>query len=173
MCRSVATSDQASSMRSMSLQMIQTVNGNIRHIIRVMALSVRIWLVDAACQVFPKAEIDEVNMLTWAIAADAIADDASAHTVDVLTDVSEPGQASQATALREASEASRQRLADLDEGKVQEVQEVQAPSMIRRDSTLTIPSPTARDAEVMHSNEAGTFVRNARGREFKLWLSPS
>eukprot|EP00435_Cladocopium_sp_Y103_P005991 s1188_g1.t3 len=101
-------------------------------------------------QVFPKAEIDEVNMLTRAIAADAIADDASAHTVDVLTDISDqPGQlTSQPTAAREAS--ARQRPADLE---VAEGNAVKAPRTIRRDSTLTIPSPTARDAEVMHSNE--------------------
>ena len=114
----------------------------------------------AGCQVFAKADIDEVNLLTRAIAADAIADDASAHTVDVLTDVSDqPGQLAQPTAPREASEASapsaRQRPADLE---VAEEKEVKAPRAIRRDSTLTIPSPSARDAEVMHSNEAGTAI---------------
>ncbi|CAL1164664.1 unnamed protein product [Cladocopium goreaui] len=103
-------------------------------------------------QVFPKADIDEVNMLTRAIAADAIADDASAHTVDVLTDVSDqPGQLAQSTSPREASAPSaRQRPEDLE---VAEGKEVRAPRTIRRDSTLTIPSPNARDAEVMHSNE--------------------
>ena len=93
---------------------------------------------------FTKAELDDLNMLTRAIAEDAIEDDASAHTVEVLTEVSEASQA----------QPSRPRPADLE---ATESGKAKPPRAIRRDSSLTIPSPTARDAEVMQSNEAWYF----------------
>lgn len=92
-----------------------------------------------------KAEYEHAKMLTMAIAADAIADDDSAHTVDVMTEVDQ--QLSGLEAKR-----SRHKPADL-EGEKPKASQV--PRTIRRDSTLTIPSPSARDAEVMASNQVG------------------
>lgn len=100
-----------------------------------------------------KAEIDEARILSQALAEDAMADDASAHTV-VITDVLEPAGTS------EPSAEHRQRPADLEE----EGKKITAPPL-RRDSTLTIPSPTARDAEVMQSNQARPVMRAIFGVE--------
>eukprot|EP00434_Breviolum_minutum_P039556 symbB.v1.2.035129.t2/scaffold4662.1/size36764/1 len=100
----------------------------------------------ATCdQVMTKAEYEHAKMLTMAIAADAIADDGSAHTVDVMTEVDQQlsGPIEQ--------KRSRHKPADL-EGEKSKASQV--PRTIRRDSTLTIPSPSARDAEVMASNQA-------------------
>lgn len=95
-----------------------------------------------------KAEIDEARILSQAIAEDAMADDASAHTVDVI-DVLDPAGKSEPSAELE----HRQRPADLEMERMEEGKKITAPPL-RRDSTLTIPSPTARDAEVMQSNQA-------------------
>ncbi len=90
-------------------------------------------------EVMTKAEYEHAKMLTMAIAADAIADDDSAHTVDVMTEVDQQ--------LSGPIEAKRSR----HEGEKSTAS--QAPRTIRRDSTLTIPSPSARDAEVLASNQ--------------------
>lgn len=97
-------------------------------------------------EVMTKAEYEHAKMLTMAIAADAMADDDSAHTVDIMTEVDQQlsGPIEQ--------KRSRHKPADL-EGEKSKASQV--PRTIRRDSTLTIPSPSARDAEVMASNQVG------------------